>query len=792
MIQNNLKISWRHLIKNPLYSLINVAGLAIGMALCILITLYVKDELSFDQFLTKKNEIYRIVTEERSPDGELFSFGQTGMVHGPAFKNQISAFKNVVRYREENVLLKLKGEMQFQTVFLVDSTFFSMFDLPFIAGNSYKALNDIQSIVISEKLANKYFGKTDVVGQNMELKFEDELQNFVVNGVIKDLPINSSLQADVLIPMHKSKSIDTEWINFYINTFVEIPAGSSIPNLEKQMASIFASDAKEQLASAAKEWNYKNKLTFKLQPFLQMHLSRDYKASNGLKESGNIKFSYFLSGVALFILIIACINFINLAIARSVQRSKEIGIRKTIGSTRIQLINQFIGESFLLNTFAFVLGLILAYSLLPVFNELTSKQLAISYLWDSKLLTIFLLIFLLTGLLAGFYPALILSNFQPIETLNGKQQFGGKNILQKSLIVFQFALASFFIVSALVQYQQSNYFLSRDLGYDDKNLIKVDASSMDVNKVNTITSELLKNKNILSVTPMRQGDWYTLATTADGKEISPKMMVTNHNFLSTFGLSIAKGRFLSSEFPSDSTNSVVVNEAFAKEAGWADPIGQVVKVMNRDKYQVVGVLKDYHHSNLYEKIGPQLFTANPNYSLGSLCIRINEEDKPNTLAFIKNKFHNFFPAYPYTYKFISDVNDTHYEKEIKMRSMLLYSALLIIFISCIGMFGLAALTTQRKTKEIGIRKIMGASISNIVVMISTHFIKLVLLAFLISAPFSYYAIKITLQNLPFHIDVKWDVYIICLVTILIIALLTSSYQAIKAGWSNPVKALKTE
>ena len=471
MITNNIKIAWRNIVKNPLYSFINISGLAIGLALCSLITLFVKDELSFDQFYTKKKEIYRLVVEEKSPDGKIHKFGQTGLVHGPAFKQQVSTIENMVRYQQQHYPVKINGDITVQSAFLVDSTYFNMFDATFIDGSQYKALHDAQSMVITKNLAEKYFNTTAAVGKSLNINFEGEFQNFIVTGVIENPPVNSSMQAEMLIPIQKSKNKDNHWINFYINTFFELKKGADIANIEKQFATIYATGAKEQIAQAVKEWNFKNQITFKLQPFLDIHLSKEFKAVNGMKESGNVLFSYFLSGIALFILLIACINFINLAIARSVQRSKEVGVRKVVGSTRKQLVVQFLSESFLLNSFAFILGGILAYAALPVFNDLSDKQLAFSYLFDGKLMVIFMGIFVLTGFLAGFYPALVLSGFKPVETLYGRFTLGGENLLQKSLIVFQFTLASFFIIFAIVQYRQANLFVNKDLGYNDKNLI---------------------------------------------------------------------------------------------------------------------------------------------------------------------------------------------------------------------------------------------------------------------------------------------------------------------------------
>jgi putative ABC transport system permease protein len=503
-------------------------------------------------------------------------------------------------------------------------------------------------------------------------------------------------------------------------------------------------------------------------------------------------FSYFLSGIALFILIIACINFVNLAIARSVQRSKEIGVRKVAGSSRKQLIIQFLSESFILNGFAFLIGSIITIISLPLFNDLSSKKLAFEYLFDAKLLAVFFALFIITGLMAGFYPAFILSGLKPVNTLYGKFRYTSKNVLQNALIVFQFSLASFFIIFAIVQYRQTQLFTGKSLGYSDKNLIEIEIMDLTLSKKEVVVNELEKNPSILSVTTKNSGNWYTGVKSADGSEVSPFMTITDENFLKTLGLHLKEGRFFNKDFPSDTAKSALVNEAFVNNVGLKKPVGQEITVMNRDKYQIVGIVKDYHHSSLYEKVAPQVILANPNFGFGTFVIKLDDKNLPNTLGSIQQVFKAHFPFQPYKYDFVSDLNAKYYEKEFKMRAMILWSALIIIFISCIGMFGLAALTTQKRAKEIGIRKVLGASIKSIIGMLSIQFMKLVVIAFMIAIPLSYYALNSLLQNLPYRVAIKVDIYIFTLTGILVLAALTSSFHALKAALSKPVEALKTE
>ena len=441
MLKNYFKIAWRTIAKNKLYSFINITGLSIGLAVCMLITLFVKDEFSFDQFQKNKNKIYRLVVNQTSPEGEKNKYGITGMVHGPAFVKQIPELQSMVRFAPAKFNIKHKNEIFVQDANYADSNFFEMFSADFIEGNASKALSDPYSIIIAENVAKRFFGTQNAVGQTLSIQKDTVFKDYTVTGVTKNSPQNSSIQMNVIMSFDYKNNTDVFWINFNLNTFFTVADGASIANIEKQFAAIFKTAAATELAMAKKEWGFDNKLVFGLQPFLEMHLSRDYRAENGLKESSNALLSYVLSGLALFILLIACINFVNISISHSLQRAKEIGVRKVMGGQRKQLIWQFMSESFLMNAGAFLLAIFLTNLLLPTFNSLTSKSLTFSYLFDAKLMAIFIGIFFLTVLLAGFYPALVMSAYKPVQILYGKFRLTGKNLLLKSLIVFQFGLA---------------------------------------------------------------------------------------------------------------------------------------------------------------------------------------------------------------------------------------------------------------------------------------------------------------------------------------------------------------
>ncbi|MBK9737476.1 MAG: ABC transporter permease [Saprospiraceae bacterium] len=498
MIHNYLKIAWRNILKNKVFSVINILGLSLGIAVCVLITLYVKDEFTFDQFQENKQNIYRLVVDSKTGNDPIEHYGVTGMKHGEEFKKQVPEVKSMVRLAGKRFNIRHNNEVLVQEASQVDSNFFTIFTADFIEGSAYKALDSPNSIVISETVAKRFFGNEKALGKFLAIDVEDEFRNFTIAGVIQNSPQNSTIQNNLLMPFDYSKKYENFWMNFYLSTFFTFTPNAQVSSIEKKFEVIYANDSKEEFAQAKKEYNFNSLYTFRLQPFLDIHLNRTYQSGGGLKKGGNPLFSYFLSGIALFILIIACTNFVNISISHSSQRSKEIGVRKVMGGERQNLIFQFLSESFTLNLCAFLLALVWVQMTLPTFNGLINKSLSLSYLFDWKLIGIFGGLFLLTGFLAGFYPALVLSSYQPVDTLYGRFKIKGKNLLQKSLIIFQFGLATFFIIMTLVQYRQVDLFTSKSLGYDDKNLVVINTNSSSKEKGEIFMEELKRNPNIVA------------------------------------------------------------------------------------------------------------------------------------------------------------------------------------------------------------------------------------------------------------------------------------------------------
>jgi putative ABC transport system permease protein len=792
MIKNYFKTAFRNLWRNKGFSLINIVGLSVGLACCMLIFLYTMDEVSYDRFNVNAANIYHLAVDDKSPDGQVHKFSSTGDMPGPNFKRQLPEIQDFVRIQGGSYTVKRGNEVFDQEALYVDSNFFSVFTFPMVYGNSQSALNDPHSIVLSEEIAEKYFGKGNPVGKTLNLKVDDKFQPFRVAAVTRKSPQNSSIKIKTLLPK-KVNQIDNQWTNFFENTFFVIKPGTNIKQLDAKINNVFLTEAASQIKENADKFGDKNKRTFSLQPLLEMHTSTDYPADNGLSDQSNPMYSYILSGIALFILAIACINFVNLTVARSLKRAKEIGIRKVVGGQRKQLIMQFLGESFILSFIAFVLSIALVQLILPVFNTLANKALAFSYLLSFKLVAGYIGIFLLTGLLAGFYPALVLSGFNPVQTLYNRTQYVGKNYLSKGLVILQFTLATFLIISTITIYSQFSYLMNFDLGYNDKNVVSITSWGLDKTKLPLFKNELLKDPSILGVTADQGGRWGTVAHINGNQQQMFDMKHIDEDYLPLFQVPVVKGRNFSKAMVSDSANAVLVNEEFVKQAGWKKPIGETVDFFyNKKKYTVIGIVKDYHFLSLTEKMSPILYTMKPDYPWGNIFVKISDKNKSESLNRIQKEFKALFPFIPYQYKFKDAEVAEQYDKEAKWKQIVSFGAVLTIFISCIGLFGLATLSAERRKKEIGIRKVLGASVEGIVRKLSTDFAKLVIIAAVIAVPAAWWAMHKWLENYPYRININVWIFVLAGVSVLLIALVTVSYQAIKAAIANPVNSLRTE
>ena len=799
MFTNYFKIALRNLQRNKIFSFINIAGLALGLACAMLIILYVKDEVSYDKFHKNVKNIYR-VTSMMYYDGEIHKDGNTGFLQGPRFTQNVPGIQSFVRVQDGTEDVKMRSEIESRHLLYVDSSFFSVFSFPLISGNPKTCLTEPHSIVLTEDAAKKQFGNYDVIGKTVMINEDSAFVPYKVTAVAKNCPQNSSIQFSTLLPFKESEkdAMDNDnWFNAFLNTFVVLAPMSNLQTVENEMQKFYVKDASSTFKKMIEQYGGSTDAkigSYSLQPFIGMHLSTELPAQNGLTNASNPMYSYILSGIALFILLIACINFINLTVARSMKRAKEIGIRKVVGGNRKQLIMQFLGESFVLCIIAFIMALALVQLVLPVFNNLSNKSLALSYLFDAKLISGYILLFALTTLLAGFYPALVLSGYSPVQTLYSRFNLTGKNYLQKSLVVLQFTLASFLIIATLIIYYQFNYLTTEKLGYDDSNLVLVNKSDLKHSQAKLFQNELMKDPNIVGVAAKNNGFWSTDARVNGDSTLQFAYETVDESYLPLLKIPIIQGRNFSPDYPSDSSHSVLVNESFVKKAGWKNPIGQIVNFWQRgnEKYTVVGVVKDYHYESLYEKTGPQLFTMKAGNDFGTAYIKIKPNTATASLKYIASTFKKLFPLSPYSYTFKNQENVKSYEAEAKWKQIMLYSAILTIFISCIGLFGLSVLSAEKRTKEIGIRKVLGASVQSVVTALSVDFLKLVMIAMVIAIPLAWLAANKWLEKYPYRIQVSWWIFAAGGLLVVCIALVTVSFQAIKAAVANPVESLRSE
>jgi putative ABC transport system permease protein len=796
MFRNYFAVAIRNLRRNKLVSMINIAGLSIGLACCLLIILYAKDEWSYDRFQQHKDQIYRITSQMVDDQGkDQFKTGKTGALHGPAFGQDIPEIRSYTRIAGGDHILR-QGDRTFnQAIRLADPNFFTVFSFPLRSGDPKTALSGLQSMVITEQTAKKYFGTTDVLGKTLEIEFDKKFQPFTITAVARDCPQNSTIKFDILLSFkfYDKFEPDDQWFNFDLSTFVVLAPGASPNTVIAKMTRVYREKAAEQIKTAREKYGFKGSVNWGLQPLTAIHLSKDYDAEDELSDASNPMYSYILTGIAIFILLIACINFINLTVARSLKRSKEIGIRKVIGGHRTQLILQFLGESFLACGISFAIAIGLAFVTLPVFNELANKQLSLSYLFDAQLVTGFIGFFLLTGFAAGFYPALVLSGFNPVDTLYHRLRLTGKNYLAKGLVVLQFTLAGLLIISTFFLYQQFHFLTHQDLGYNENNLVVVNVETGDGEQfAGLFSTELLRNSAIEKVAIHNGGRRGTSAK-ADGQEIGFDFEHTDENYFPTLQIPLVRGRNFSPLYPADSTQSVIVNETFVRNAGWKNPIGKTLDFFwENKKMTVIGVVRDFHFRPLNEQISPELFALGQLSGFVQFNIRVSPVNIPQTLAYIETTFKKLAPYYPFNYTFRKDENLRAYDAQQKWKQIVAFAAGFTIFISCIGLFGLTMLAAERRIREIGIRKVLGASVSNLVQLLSLNFLKLVLLANLVAIPIAWWAVNKWLENFAYHIAIQWWVFAVALLITLAIALSTIGFQALKAAMTNPVKNLRVE
>jgi putative ABC transport system permease protein len=805
MFTNNFKIAFRSLVGNKVYSIINITGLATALCVVLLISLYIKDDLTFDRFHIQGEQLFRIVSDVDGFFEEgTFKNGNTGHIQGPIFKDEIPEIENFCRIKNGwNTLVKKGDEAFKEDMIYADSTIFSMFTFDYISGSAISALDKTNNIVITEPIAQKYFGTNDAIGKILYVGDEGgEMKPFEVSAVVKKMPSNSSIQFDLLCSFTVMLNADPHfahnqsWFSSNLNTFVLLRKDANKALIQDKIDKVANIHIGKESEERAKEdpIGTQYKITYKLQSFFDMHLDPEYFADNGVKNWSNIKYPKILSGIAMLLILIAAINFINLSLARSMQRSKEIGIRKTTGSTRSQLFAQFMIESVLTTAIAAIPAFIIAYSLIPEFSELTGKYLSTEILFKPASIIMYAGLVLMISFAAGAYPSFVMSGFQPIKSLKGRTLVGTKNGLRQSLVVLQFTLASVLMVCTAFITQQFRYIQNKPLGYDISDRYRFWLPWDQIEKLGqNVKAELGKLNDVLLVSS-KSGDGNKTKYNVDGKEtgwIYYEHVDINH--LQLMNIPLVSGRYFSTDFALDSVSNIIVNETFVKNCfpKGADPYQFPVK-RNDIMLNIVGVVKDFHYRDFKEKIEPMVFILDRGTQAGMIHVQTKPGRSKEALAAIQTVYKKFVPYLPMEVESLEEYNLSSYAEEIREKKIVTYTALLAIIIACLGLFGLATFMTGQRTKEIGIRKVFGANISVIAFLVSKDFVRLVLLSSILATPIGYYLTRHWLDNFTYRIDISWWIFVGVAILSVMIAFVTVFYQTLKAAMADPVKSLRVE
>jgi putative ABC transport system permease protein len=785
MFKNYFKTAWRNLLKNKFYSLINIAGLTLGLVVGILILLWVQDERSFDSFHRKTAEIYRM---------ELF--GGTGASKqiwtmtvgpmGPLAKKELPEVTEQVRlaYNSFYSLYKYQDKiLADETAYFADPSFFRMFDFPLLEGNPAQPFPDAHSVVITKKTARKFFGDQDAMGRMITTDSKD---NFTVSGVIDDFPLNSSMQYDMLMPMAllaqkllaNGDDINHDFNNYQFITFLQLRPGTSLKNLSAELFKIHIRNKSDDTDA-----------DYLLQPLAKMHLFNADGTDAGMQTI------HIFTIIALLILVIACINYVNLSTARAMLRAREVSMRKIVGAAKIQLFLQFIVETGLLFLLSAGLAIFLIWTAIPLFNQVSGKQL-VFHLSDIHMWAVILSTILATLVASSIYPAMLLSSFDPLKALKSKLSMSrGDARFRRILVVIQFASSVMLITGTFVVYRQLNYIRSKDLGYDKTHVLSFWMRDMRP-QYESVKGALLQQSGVQGVAAgsseiidlggiSGDNDW-------DGKAANQTFilhpMAIDKDFLSFFKMKLVQGPGFTGT-PADSTH-FILNEAAIKEIGLNNPIGKRFRFQQTNG-TIVGVVKDFHFASMKQQIGPAIFLSRPEW-LGRIYIRTNGANLANVIREAGRLFKQYNTEYPFSYTFLDDDFNKLYEAETREASLFFYFAAIAIIISCLGLFALAAYTTQNRFREIGIRKVLGASVPGIVRLLATDFLRLVLIAIGVALPIAWYAMHQWLGGFAYRTDIGWLVFAASGLITVSIAFLTISFQAVKAALTNPVKSLKSE
>ncbi len=800
MLLNYLKIALRTIRRDKVYSAINIVGLAVGMACCLLILLFVSNELSYDSYHSQANKIYRMVASSQF-SGEESHFVPLGAPYAVLFTDALPEVKAAARFYPHRRLLVEYAEKKFfeERFFFADPTVFEIFTFPILRGNPTVALKSPFSVVITESMAKKYFGDLNPVGESLRI---DNEHVFRIDAVIEDVPSNSHFHFDFLASLETLSDLYGKrflqhpgYLSFY--SYVLLQENTDPLELEAKFQKVVKQNYGERVASLR---------TIELQALQSIHLHSHLEAE--LEANGSMSFIYIYSAIAIFILLIAAFNFVNLSTARSTKRAREVGMRKVLGAVRFQLVKQFLGESVIYSFVSLVLAFFMAGISRPFFNAMTGKELPLDFLFGGIPLAGLVGIFLVVGILGGLYPALFLSAFEPIRALKGKWRTGARSgSFRRFLVVSQFAISIALIIGTVVIRNQLHYMRSKDLGFDKEQVVVIPINDAEARKsYEVIKAEWLKDPSILAATasscvPGKQATRiaYRVEGLPDDQHVSLDTYFVDDDFIETFGIEMVSGRGFSKEFATDEESAFILNEAAVRELNWDQPLGKQIiwpsDLRRQDaivkKGNVVGIVKDFHLASLHESIGPVLFQMLPsNYRF--LSARIAGEKISPVLSFLEEKWRDYSPVFPFEYSFLDEDFDKLYRADQKVGGIIGLFTTLALFVACLGLIGLASFASEQRAKEIGVRKVLGASASGIFLLLSRDFGKWILIANVLAWPVAYFAMDRWLQNFAYRISIGVDVFLLSALIALALALVTVSFQSFKAAFADPINSLRYE
>jgi putative ABC transport system permease protein len=805
MFNNYFKIAWRNIVRYKGFSLINILSLSIGITGCLMIGLFVWDELQYDKFIKGGEHIYRFYTTRTDNTGST-STASVPPMFASYVQSQYPEVENSTRILMYNgkMLLETNRAKSYEAKGLVaDSTFFSMFPLKFLQGDPATALHGPTSVVITEDMAKKYFGAEDPMGKIIKIDKTD----CAVKGVIANIPEHFHLEFNFIQPLSaaaipKERMASWQWQQYF--TYIKLKPGTDVKLLQAKFQRAVKKEADPKNLQAG--FTY---IPF-LQPLHDVHLrSADFVYDNAKR--GNAAYVKGLIIIAIFVLVIACFNFINLSTARSLRRAKEIGVRKVIGADRKQLIFQFMGETSLLAVISFFVSVLITLLLLPALNGFMGKSISPGLFFNPVFSFSLLLTAIIIGILAGIYPALIMSGFQPVKVLKGLKLTGntGSSNLRQGLVIVQFALSALLIVCTTIVYRQMNFLHKKDLGFNKDQVIYFDVQSGVEKDPEAFKTALLRSPGVISATAgyglpgdVLAGDGIRIPGKDGEKEYTTNLFVVDFDYINTMGLQMVAGRAFSKEFVTDKEEAFVINETAVKELGFGTAENAIGKDMLWDKWKpdslrpvkkgkVIGVVKDFNYKSLHEKVSKAVLIIYPEV-VAKVAVKVRTADLPNTIAFLKDTWNSFSPEYPFDYNFLDENFEKMYRSENKLSGLLWIFTGMAIFVGCMGLFGLATFSAEQRTKEIGIRKVLGASAGNITAMLSKTFLKPVFIASVLAFPIGWWVMNKWLQDFAYRVNISWWVFVLAAFITLLIAMITISFQAIKAAIANPVHSLRSE